>query len=174
MSIGCGHILFDGHGNPARWLTFWPGGTPRDYMFGGGIRIWDFPRLLNGIKVPICVIGGCHSSLFNVTLLSTVSDRDNSQATWSHGRPVPECWSWSLTRKAHGGAIATLGNTGLGYEAEGDIGDLDGDGIDDPDCVEKLGGYQETQFYKLIAEGEDILGDAWAGATNAYLQAHPD
>ncbi len=172
LSKGCGHILFDGHATPAKWNTFWPGSFNQLIPFGG-LRIWHFPRLYNRRKLPICVIGGCHSSLFNITLLSSLSDPFNKKHTWSWGRPIPECWSWALTSTKDGGAIATLGNTGLGYEAEGENGDLDGDGLNEPDCVEKLGGYQEVQFYRTIRDGARHLGDAWAGAINKYLNVYP-
>ena len=72
------------------------------------------------------------------------------------------------------GAIATLGNTGLGYEAGGEVGDLDGDGVNEPDCVESLCGYLETQFFKgYNMKHIDILGEAWGYAIAEYLRIYP-
>jgi hypothetical protein len=172
FSRGCGHVLFDGHATPAFWTTCWPGGE-QVLPPCGWFRIRNFPRLRNEEKLPICVVGGCHSSMFNVTLFFTMTDIFNKKFMWSWGRPIPECWSWVLTRKANGGAIATIGCTGLGYEQEGENGDLDGDGVNEPDCVEKLGGYQERLFYQNIHDGVDVVGDAWEHAINDYLSTFP-
>lgn len=173
ISAGCGFLFFDGHGSPAWWNTYWPGEFDA-LIRKGGLSIYQFPWLRNNGRLPICVIGGCHNSLFNATLLGTIADQRNEHATWSYGLPVPECWSWGLTVKRNGGAIATIGDTGLGYEAGGEVGDLNGDNINDPDCVEALGGYLETQFFKAYGTNQtDILGNAWAAAINAYLSIYP-
>ena len=93
---------------------------------------------------------------------------------WSNGQAIPECWSWWLTRKAGGGCIATIGSTGLGLEEGGEKGDLDGDGINDPDCVETLGGYLELQFFKSYSTlGKDMLGETWCSAITQYLKVFP-
>lgn len=170
ISAGCGHLFLDGHANPASWVTHYPGEF--DY-WASGIDIAQFWRLRNGIKLPVCNVEGCHNSQFNVTLFSTLSDKENSKKTWCYGMPVPECWSWWLTRKIGGGAISTVGNTGLGYGTVGEHGDLDGDGINEPDCLEALGGYWFIQWYKTFDEGVDILGEVWAGAQNKYLDTFP-
>jgi len=173
ITAGCGFLLFDGHASPGWWNTFWPNDFTQ-LIEDGGITIYDFPQLKNGQKLPICIVGGCHASLFNVSLLNTIIDRHNSRHMWSFGQAIPECWSWWLTRKIGGGSIATIGSTGLGYEAEGENGDLDGDGKNEPDCVEALGGYLETQFFKAYGNDSiDILGEAWGSAINQYLDIFP-
>jgi len=169
ISAGCGFLLFDGHGHPGSWNTHWPGefnwaDTP------GGITCYDFPKLSNGDKLPICIVGGCHNSQFNITLFATLLEKPYM---WTHGFAFPECFSWWLTRKIGGGSIATLGNTGLGYGAVGNHDDVDGDGIDLPDTLEAVGGYQILNFYKTYAEGIDILGEVWGGAQSKYLDAFP-
>ena len=169
ISAGCGFLLFDGHGHPGSWNTHWPGifnwgDTP------GGITCYDFPRLSNGDKLPICLVGGCHNSQFNITLFATLLEKPYM---WTHGLAFPECFSWWLTRKIGGGSIATMGNTGLGYGAVGDHGDVDGDGIDLPDTLEAVGGYQIHMFFKTYDEGVDILGEVWGGAQSKYLDAFP-
>jgi hypothetical protein len=172
INKGCGFLLLDGHGSPGWWNTFWP------YQFdklivNGGLSIYQFPLLMNGRKLPICVVGGCHNALFNISLITSIIDNDNSKKMWSYGMPVPECWAWALTSKAYGGTIATIGSTGLGYEADGEHGDIDGDGIVEPDCVEVLGGYLETEFFNLVSNKVMYLGDAWGGAISQYLNQHP-
>ncbi len=167
ITAGSGYLLFDGHGNPSTWGTHWPGIFNWNNV-PSGLNIFNFPGLNNGGKLPVCVVGGCHNSMFNVTLLSTLSDKSNSKDTWCYGLPVPESWSEILTHEIGGGSIATMGNSGLGY---GTIGDNNHDGI--PDCIQYLGGYQEGMFFKTINEGVNILGDAWKGTISKYLDAFP-
>jgi hypothetical protein len=166
VSKGCGFLDFAGHGSPERWNTHWPEGFDEDRV--KGLWWWNIPLFHNGKKLPICVVGGCHNSQFNVTATSFLID-----ALWVYG-PVPECFSWLLTKKIGGGTIATMGNTGLGYGKVGDNGDLDGDGTDDPDCIEGLGGYLETLFFKAYGvDGYDILGETWGQAITQYLITYP-
>ena len=169
ISAGCGFLLFDGHGHPGSWNTHWPG----EFNWGdtpGGITCYDFPKLSNGDKLPICLVGGCHNSQFNITLFATLLEKPYM---WTHGFAFPECFSWWLTRKIGGGSIATMGNTGLGYGAVGDHGDVDGDGVDLPDTLEAVGGYQIHMFFKTYSEGVDILGEVWGGAQSKYLNTFP-
>jgi len=169
ISKGAGHLLFDGHGSPKSWNTHYPG----DFEWKnspGGISIKNMPFLINGGKLPVCVVGGCHNSLINITLMSSIN---KEPFTFTYGSPCPESWSEWLSRKVGGGTIATIGNTGFGYGTVGEHGDIDGDGTNDPDCVEALGGYQERTFYKTIDEGATILGDAWVGAQTYYQDTFP-
>ncbi len=173
INQGCGFVLFDGHGGPSWWNTFWPGEFD-SLIEDGGLRIFQFPQLKNEGMLPICIVGGCHNNLFNVSLLSTITDVRNKRFMWSNGVPILECWGWSLTVKPHGGAIATIGNTGLGYEAGGEVGDLNGDGINEPDCVESLCGYLETQFFRGYQVNHlDILGKNWCHTIAEYLRIYP-
>jgi len=169
ISAGCGFLLFDGHGSPGSWNTHWPGifnwgNTP------GGISCYDFPKLSNGYRLPVAVVGGCHNSMFNITAVSTIFEKP---FTWTYGLMFPECFSWALTRKIGGGSIATMGNTGLGLGATGEHGDLDGDGVNLPDTAEAVGGYQEVCFFKTYNDGVNILGDLWGGTHSKYLDTFP-
>ena len=173
INEGCGFLFFDGHGGPSWWNTYWPGAFD-SLIENGGITINQFSQLQNREKLPVCIVGGCHNNLFNVSLLSTMTDWRNRRFTWSNGVPIPECWGWSLTVKTNGGAIATIGNTGLGYEAGGEVGDLNGDGVNEPDCVESLCGYLETQFFKGYQVNHiDILGKNWCHSIAEYLRIYP-
>jgi Peptidase family C25/Propeptide_C25 len=173
ISAGCGFLFFDGHGSPAWWNTNWPGEFDA-LIKKGGLTIYQFPQLRNDGRLPICVVGGCHCSQCNVTVTKTITDLQNDHSMWSYGLPIPECWSWSLTVKPKGGAIATIGSTGLGYEAGGEVGDLNGDNLNEPDCVEALGGYLEIQFFKAYGINHtDILGNAWCAAIDSYLDIYP-
>ena len=81
----------------------------------------------------------------------------------------PESWSWWLTRKVDGGAIATIGSTGLGYGA---IGDYNDDGI--PDSKQFYGGFIDSEFFRVYAqEGYDTLGVLHGTALTNYIQQFP-
>lgn len=173
INEGCGFLFFDGHGGPSWWNTFWPGDFDA-LIQKGGISIFHFPQLRNKEKLPICIVGGCHINLFNVSFVSTITDPRNKRSMWSYGIPTPDCWGGSLVVHLRGGAIAVIGNTGLGYEAGGEVGDLDGDGVNEPDCVEALCGYLETQFFKgYEMNHSDILGKTWCHAIEEYLRIYP-
>jgi hypothetical protein len=169
---GAGHLFLDGHANPFSWITHFP----REFdgwIPNGGLDITDMPLIFNLNKLPVCCVEGCHNSQFNVSILYAMSDKKNDLHSWCYGLPVPECWSWWLTRKVGGGSIATIGNTGLGYGAVGEHGDLDNDNITEPDTVEALGGYWFLMFYEAFDEGAQNLGEAWAGAITKYLDTFP-
>jgi hypothetical protein len=168
---GCGFLFFAGHGSPERWNTYWCESFDEDRA--KGLWYWHIPRFYNKEKLPVCVVGGCHNSQFNITAFGTWVDRDNSKHTWCYGSIVPKCWSWWLNSKIGGGTIAIIGNTGLGYGRVGETGDLDGDNITEPDCVEKLGGFIETEFFRIYADGIDIIGETWGEAVNTYLDHFP-
>ena len=172
INKGAGHLFLDGHANPLSWITHYPREFD-DWIPNGGLRAFDMPKLLNLNKLPICAVEGCHNSQFNVSILFTLSDKDNSKHSWCYGVPVPKCWSWWLASKIGGGSIATIGNTGLGYGAVGEHGDLDGDNITEPDTVEALGGFWFCSFYEAIDEGAEYLGQAWGLAEYKYLQVFP-
>jgi hypothetical protein len=173
ISSGCGFLFFDGHGGPAWWNTYWPGQFDA-LIKNGGLSIYQKGGLQNGERLPVCIVGGCHCSQFNVSLLSTITDPKNVHSMWSYGLPIGECWSWSLVMKAHGGAIASIGTTGLGYEAGGEVGDLDGNMVNEPDCVEALNGYLEAQFFKAYGvDNNNVLGDNWCAAISQYLGIYP-
>jgi hypothetical protein len=173
INDGCGFLLLDGHGSPAWWNTYWPGEFTT-HIINGGMSIYQFYRLHNNEQLPICILGGCHCNQFNVSLLATMTDLWNRRSMWSDGLPIAECFGWGLTKLSRGGAIATIGTTGLGYEAGGEVGDLDGDMLNEPDCVEALGGYLETQFFKAYGVNHtDVLGNTWCTAINKYLNIYP-
>ena len=96
-------------------------------------------------------------------MVPTLLDKGNKQMTWSHGIPTPECFSWTFVRMPRQGAIATIGNTGLGY------------GVPGKEClVEGLDGGICIQFFKNYSkeytnnEGVAYLGDVYLNAQRAY------
>lgn len=169
LSKGCGFLYFCGHAYPGGWSTKYIGSTIKTEMFH-----WShLPSLKNNEKYPICVMQSCHPGQFNVSYLRTIQDTDNSKYMNTYGTPVPECFSWWLTRKINGGSIATISSTGTDFTKMSPDGDYDGDGIEEPNCIEAYGGYLSIQFFKTYDEGKDILGECWSGTIKKYLDTFP-
>lgn len=180
-SEGAGFVFMSGHGSPNVWGDHYPG-VPGNRQYGSitglqvtQLRPWfpyvSFPAfpidsLSNGEKLPVAVIGGCHNSQFNVSVVPAVFHAlhlffrfipDNYM--WTYGQPVPECFSWRLVRNPNGGAIASMGNTGLGY------------GVPGRDCTSGGGDAWITiEFFRQYgAEEQHVLGDAYRQCQATYV-----
>ena len=152
LQNGCGFIFFAGHGSPTTWGTH-PPNDPDTWIYG--LQTFQMPLLNNGDRLPICVVAGCHNSLFNVSL---------TNPSWTFGIPVYECWSWRLTSHPRGGAIATLGSTGLGYGKEDKFHPEDGG----------AGDWLDLLFFDACGRQDiDMLGRAWRHAIDTYLDQYP-
>jgi len=181
INKGSGFLFMSGHGSPNVWADHYPG-IPGNRIHGSitGLEVvtlkpWApfisrplFPidTLSNGEKLPVAVIGGCHNSQFNVSSVLGVLDAmpylfkfAPKRSMWCSGIPVPECFSWRLIRNPNGGAIASMGNTGLGYGMPGKeltIGGGDG--------------WITIEFFKQYgAEHHEILGDAYSQTLVSYI-----
>jgi len=166
LKNGCGFFLLDSHGAPADTKTFWPGDFDPENMINC-LSVYNLPFLNNREKLPIFILGGCWCCQFNVSLLGNFI---SEYKYW--GKPTPESIGWRLVGKTNGGGIATIGFTALGYiRYLGENGDIDGDGIEEPDYVENGWGFLESCFFEAIHDGEEFLGDAWRSAEMKYLSA---
>jgi hypothetical protein len=168
LSQGAGFVFCSGHGSPRTWGDHFPGvpgnrghGSVSGLVtisFWGGPPFLPMEHLKNFNRPFICVVGGCHNSQFNVSIIPSILDAYLPLYMWTYGRIAPECWSWWITKLPKRGAIATLGNTGLGYGtmgAECTIGGLDG-GI-------------TLEFFRQYGEcGYDILGEAYCQTQTYY------
>ena len=184
ISNGAGLVHFAGHGSPELWNTHWVGGPFDRSERAEGIWWYHMLQMKNVDKQPIVVIGGCHNSQFNVTLTTFIDYWINKiyettgieafkRFEGSVYTPIPECFGWFFVRN-EGGAIATIGNTGTGIGSTGNLGDRDGDGVDDPDFLEKYCGYLETLYFKSIGVNNvEYAGTAWQDAITMYLSVYP-
>jgi hypothetical protein len=164
ISEGCGFLNFEGHGTPTSWATHGPQGEEWDTF----INVILFTLLQNKGMYPICVVGGCSNSKFDITLLDFF-DFENLSANLAHGSIGLECFSWWLTRKINGGSIATIGCTSYGY---GKQGDSDNDGIFDG--IQYRGGFIDIEFFRIYAQEEiDILGEVHGEAILSFLSKFP-
>ena len=182
LNIGSGFVFMSGHGSPNSWGDQYPG-IPGNRQYGSAgsltvtnIRLWapyvSFPLypvdgLKNGEKLPVAIIGGCHNSQFNVSMIPGLYQGlififkflpDNY--IWCHGTPVPECMSWRLIRNPNGGAIASIGNTGLGYGMPGKVLTIGGGD-----------GWITIEFFRQYGEHNQIvLGQAHSQAITEYIK----
>ena len=176
---GCGFAFFSGHGSPNSWSDHYPG-VPGNRGHGsvGGlsvskIRIYppfvSFPvfpmnKIKNTNKLPVTLVGGCHNSQFNVSMIPGLLDVYNKRNTWCHGVATPACFSWYLVALKNTGAIATIGNTGLGYGVPGNLTTIEG--LDGGICIEFFKQYADA----YNTDGYGILGDVYTGTLREYVQ----
>ena len=166
IRLGASFVHFAGHGNPSIWSTH----LPDSNLWVDGPSVFDMPFIINGKRLPIVVVGGCHNSQFNVTLLNIKEGIEREGMQYFTGRPprnngsfwlydwVPECWSWELVKLKNGGSIATIGNTNLGYSYVGDY------------APEGLGGWIEGRFFQSIAvQNMETIGQAHTQAIRDYV-----
>jgi hypothetical protein len=164
INQGCGFLFFDGHGNPMQWGTHPP---HNDETFIDGLGVRDVHKLENGGMYPVCLVGGCHNSQFNVSVLNMFKMWEGTH--WLHyiyyGETAYECWSWRLAAKPDGGSIATLGYTGYDYFA---IGDYDDDEV--PDCIQYFSGFLHVHFFEEYGmNGTDTLGMVHVNTLIKYI-----
>jgi len=162
---GYGFVFFEGHANPKGWSTH----KPNDGEWISGISTSTIPLLLNGNKMPIVISGACHDGQFDVNFGNLIQGFlkdglhyfNKNGGFFYHYTWIPECWTWKLTRKIGGGAIATIANTGLGMTKE------------DKESGEGAGDVMSPQFFLEYQKGIDILGEVWGASICSYLDQFP-
>ena len=168
VNKGCGFLFFDGHGNPMSWATHPP---YDENTWIDGLKVQDMNKLSNDGKYPVCIVGGCHNSQFNVSLLNLLKIYKGYDEWYRYiyrGEVSPETWSWWLARMANKGSIATLGYAGLDWFA---TGDGDDDGI--PDCTQYFSGFLNTRFFMEYGDnGLRVLGELHGQTLTDYLNVH--
>jgi hypothetical protein len=171
MNEGSLFVQFAGHGNPRVWANHYPGipGGRRNASIDGlmntqlGLPFLPMDKLKNGGKLPIVVVGGCHNSMYNVSFLQTLL---NGATMWTYGVPCFDCWSWTLIREKNGGAIGTIGSSGLGYGYQGFA------------CLMGLGGWIDGHFFEVYGQLVDqaktpYFGQIHSTAISDYIATFP-
>ena len=176
---GAGFVHMAGHANPAILVTHPPDDNankitilrmyafpPLDALYAllngkfskaiSNLFIPVNPRLSNDEMLPIVLVGGCHNSQFDTTLLNFL--RDGISHAYGWGEYAPKCWSMWLASNSQGGSIATIGNSGYGMGLPGSSYPL---GLD--------GWLYPRFFYNYNQIGEDSLGGALNGAITDYV-----
>ncbi len=155
INEGAGFVDFEGHGNPYSWNTIWfDGEYPKDWT--GGFNIFAYPLLINGNKLPVVIVGGCHNAMYNVSLIPAMLDTNHSKTRYfCYGIPVPVCYCAGLLLKNKGGAIASAGSTGYGV---GYVG-----------YPVSLSGELESNFFYQIGQGATHLAQAHSRSIQKFL-----
>lgn len=152
---GAGYVLLQGHGSPVIWDTHWVDCSIYDpCSWVGGFTNYHMTGLLNGKRLPVVVVGGCHNAMFNVTLLKTFIDNGTSYFTYHV--PAAECFSWKLVSKLYGGAIASTGCTDFGIGWPGYPLNLNAE-------------LESDFFYEIGRNNATHFGDAHSGSIIKYL-----
>ncbi len=189
FSKGSGFAFFSGHGSPGTWSDQHPG-IPGNRQhssvtglsvsnlisippFVSGSPLWPMKELQNTNKWPITVVGGCHNSQFNVSLIPSLVNyytmilgRNNYM--WTYLQAVPQCWSWYLVQLPETGSIATIGNTGLGWGWEGEF------------CTVGAGdGWITSEFFRQYGdnygdENFETLGQVFVQTQTNYVNTFKD
>ena len=168
INEGAGFIHMAGHANPAVLVTHPLQDDENKITI---LQMYNFfnlshinPKLYNADKLPVIVIGGCHNSQFNVGLDNILRDineyglEEYLKKRFFYMEWVPKCFSWWLTSCSNGGAIATMGNTGLGM------------GIHDYGYLTGLDGWLFPRFfYHYGQEGKHNIGMAQGLAITDYV-----
>ena len=161
---GAGFMHFSGHSNPITWSTH----CADENTWLLDFLNLDMNFLENNGKYPIVVVGGCHNSQFDVTMFNIIKDMilygplkyfsRHPAGKFYHMEWIPDCWSWHLLNRKDAGSIATIGNTGLGYEYINDY------------CTEGLSGWMESRFFHAYAvQGKVYLGDVFTQGVSDYI-----
>jgi len=171
---GAGFIYFDGHGNPSQYATH----PPNSESWIIGLDAKEMKFLSNSDKYPVCIIGGCHNSQFDVARGNFIkgllterlkyfvglfdSDKiDCDQGSFWKGEWVTDCWSWSLVKQENGGSIATIGNTGIGYCYIGS------------DNLNGLSSWLTSRFFYVysdfVSQGNDTVGQIYSQSVTDYI-----
>ncbi|NIP31095.1 MAG: peptidase C25 [Candidatus Dadabacteria bacterium] len=165
---GAGFLFCAGHGSPVVWSTH---PTQEPYKWIDALWLRDMFFLFNRGKLPVCVVGGCHNSQFNVGfpfMIYGILELGPDYFDWVLGENcapkleyVKRCWSWNLIRQIFGGTIATIGNTGLGWGSGG------------YSSVEDLDGWISTHFFYYYSQLYDFdnctLGMVHTATLNGYI-----
>ena len=179
FSEGYGFVYFAGHSSPLAWGDHFPGipGGRDDGQSNGigcinlrygleryaaeeGEPLLPIDQLTNGYKLPVVVMGGCHSAAFDTSLMRLLLDPGDVLQGMGYGLWTPEGMAWWMTRVPQGGGIAFMGFAGLGF------GYL---GVNNP---QGLSGWMDGEFFRNYGEqGIDILGRAFTEALNNYSVA---
>ncbi|MDH7507300.1 MAG: C25 family cysteine peptidase, partial [Candidatus Thermoplasmatota archaeon] len=167
---GAGFLYLSGHGSPIVWSTH----PYENESWIDGLWNDEMNDLKNRGKLPICVVGGCHNSQFDVApanMINGILKLGLKYFTWIEDENcfgklawLRRCWSWNLIRQRNGGSIATIGNTGLGWGTPGE------------GCIEGLDGFITSHFFEvyntsvLNDPGNITLGLVHSQTINLYIQ----
>ena len=151
INKGCGFLYLSGHGSEKTWVTFSPSGSHVG-RFGKLHMVF----LFNKYKLPVCLVGGCHNSNFDIGFETS---KNPILSSWSYQSFRLGCWSWLLVSSQRGGSIATIGSTGLCWWSI----EYGGGGIE----------WLNINFFKEYNNGKGLLGQIWKDTLTGFIESHP-
>lgn len=154
INLGSGFLVFFGHGNPPFWATY----PYKKRKLISIITLLHIQLLSNKYKLPVCFAPGCKNSAFDLKIRKLFTDPIRSFYKMDY---FPKCWSWMWLRKGGGGAIGTIGSTGIGFIRQDKV--LDGEGG---------WSYMGKLFFKNYKRGFTIIGDLWKECIRDYLKKY--
>ena len=159
FSDGARYIYMPGHGSPLSWACHPVEGLS---TWMQGIRAYKFWKFHNFKKLPVVVVGGCHCAQFNITFLNTLNSADLNENHWywTGGLPGSSCLNWKMLMIPWGGAIASVGGTGLTTSYSGTPNTLNSE-------------LATNTFYMIGQEGADTFGEAYTGSQIKFIEDHP-
>ena len=178
INEGAGFVHMAGHANPSILVTYPPDDVNKENKITI-LKMYDIfnplkinPKLNNREMLPVIVIGGCHNSQFNTSMMNILlgigaqglryfhvpTQEDPFLGPFWKMEWIPNCFSWWLTVKSNGGAIATMGNSGLGMGIAG---------VNYPDGLD--GWLLPRFFYNYGQLGKEYVGEAHSGAITDYV-----
>ena len=142
ISFGADFVDFSGHGSVVSWATHPPSDDsvwiPKGIQYTGFLYIHTW-FLFNFNKLPVVVLNACSTSKFAQS---------------------PNCLSWEFIKKKIGGAIATIGASGIGYGSQGSSE------------TSRLFGWMELHLHEQFFN-TGILGDSWGNCITEYANSFP-
>jgi hypothetical protein len=152
---GARFVYMPGHGSPLKWGCHPIEGTS---TWMQGIYSYKMWRFFNSGKLPVVVVGGCHCAQFNITFLNTLrtNSLNNNSWYWTGGMPGASCLNWKMLITPWGGAIASVGGTGLTTSKGGQPNSLNGE-------------LATNTYYMIGQEGAETFGDAYTGSLLKFL-----
>jgi Peptidase family C25 len=167
FNVGNGFVYYAGHGWPDKMGTYPLNGTEVTYFMDNK----DVSSLTNTGMYPVMVVGCCLTTQFDVGILNFLRVLKNTR-TYNNFfnfiyECIPECISWNMVKKSHGGCIAYLGSSSTTW---GEVGDKNKDDI--PDGVQT--GYTPglcQEFFRLYGEKNvRIIGSLFKDAVTHVVK----
>ena len=150
INKGCGFLYLSGHGCKYYWITRSPSGS-----YVGRFGRFHMLFIFNHYKLPICLVGGCHNSNFDIDN----NLKKNLLLPWSFQTWRLGCWSWFLVSNQRGGSIATIGSTGLCWDGI----EYGGGGSD----------WLNTKFFNEYNNDSRKLGKIWRDCISGFIETFP-
>jgi hypothetical protein len=154
---GCGFFYYNGRGGTNQLLTFAPDGSSIIPLHNKDILNFN-----NENMNPICILGGCLTGKFEVSILNIFKIREPN---YELNDCTFDCIGWSIIKTASGGAIASIAPTSQCWVQ---FGDNNNNHI--ADIVEVYSGWLQQELFRAVNEEQiDVLGELHLTAISNYI-----